>query len=702
MLPELVLDNENFEDIMAEARNMIISLYPDWTDFNYHDPGITLIELFSWMKESQQFFLDQISEESRKRYLKLLGIRSGTKVPASVFVQVIPPDDITVLEGTRLYAGEICFEARAKKHLIRDDVICCFSASDHILHQMDEERIQFGHNLHMLLFGEKPVKGNCFYIGFSHGLPKGEELNIHLELFHDYGVKRNPLTGVLAEPMAVIGMQYFQGGDWRPAHEFQDETNGGIFSGKLGFKLLEGMEETEVFGKTGYFLRILLEKESYDVPPVLESISINRIPLVQQKQVIEQRVQREFERELDQVSCSADTIMALNGRNDLYIESRGGCFRIPGFTKIPNFETGVSLFRFEVPDHMEPVEGICIISAMSEDEGRKFLALGNGFPCQEYPLDNSQVEYESFQIMVQEAESPDRYVTWTKVRDFSESGSESCHYILDSGKGVIRFGDCIRGLAPEGDIVITSYKETLGRKGNVKAYKIDRFDGMAPEDIRVYNREDCQGGRDEERLEESFLRTRKELKHSETAVSDKDYERYVMETPGLLLENCKVIPASLMRQIKNDVEEAEVNIVVKPFSPNGEKGLSDCYKKNILDYLEPYRMVGRKISLLSPQYITFEIYADIVLQPHYREAGGRVCRTLEEYFLSIHNEFGVTVQYSDLYGIIDMLECVFRINSLNVDVKGTGVLRSKDGTIKLPPNGVVRLGEVQYLFSTGE
>ncbi len=53
MLPNISLDNDRYKDIMDEARNLIVSLYPEWTDFNYHDPGITLLELFSWIRESQ-------------------------------------------------------------------------------------------------------------------------------------------------------------------------------------------------------------------------------------------------------------------------------------------------------------------------------------------------------------------------------------------------------------------------------------------------------------------------------------------------------------------------------------------------------------------------------------------------------------------------------------------------------------------------
>ena len=694
MLPELVLDNENFEDIMAEARNMIISLYPEWTDFNYHDPGITLIELFSWMKESQQFFLDQISRESREKYLKLLGIRRRTKAPALSLVLAVPEEDVTVLEGTRLYAGEICFEATCRKQLIRDDVTGCISG--------ENSRYFLGkEDLHLPLFGEKPEKGNCFYFGFSHGLPAGEPLDLYLNLFDGYEVRRNPLSGPMPFPLAKVSLQFFDGKIWKKTAWFQDETEGGIVSGRLLFCLSETMKETEVFGERGWFLRLVLEEESYDLPPILQSVSANQIPLIQLERIIEQRDQKDFELVSGHVSCALDTMMALNGRNELYCKRAGLYYRVTDFTKAPDFETGISRFQFQAPIPEQEIEEIRMVNAMAEQAERKFLGEGTGFPYQEYALDNIKVEYESFQLMVRTEGPLPCYLPWIKVSDFSGSGPEDNHYVLDGEKGLVRFGDCIRGRAPKGEIVLTSYGETLGRKGNVKAYAINRFDGMEPEDVPVYNRDNAAGGQDEETLEESFLRAAQELRRSETAVSGQDYERYVMGTPGLLLENCKVIPAELMRSMK-DVSETEVNLVVKPFLAGREKSLSECYKKNILAYLEPYRMVGRKLNLLSPRYITFEVYADIVLWPHYMNGEEQVRQALSAYFSSIYHEFGAMLQYSDLYGTLDMLECVLQINSLNLDVKGTGVGRSKDGTIKLPPNGVVRLGEVQYLFTVGE
>ena len=72
MLPDIRLDTENFEEIVEKARKMIPGIDPNWTDFNYHDPGMTFLELFAWMKEMQQFHMDQIGDLHRRKYLKLL------------------------------------------------------------------------------------------------------------------------------------------------------------------------------------------------------------------------------------------------------------------------------------------------------------------------------------------------------------------------------------------------------------------------------------------------------------------------------------------------------------------------------------------------------------------------------------------------------------------------------------------------------
>jgi hypothetical protein len=66
------LDDRSYADLLDEARALIPSLYPEWTDHNPSDPGITLIELFAWLTEMLIFRTDQVPERQRVTFLKLL------------------------------------------------------------------------------------------------------------------------------------------------------------------------------------------------------------------------------------------------------------------------------------------------------------------------------------------------------------------------------------------------------------------------------------------------------------------------------------------------------------------------------------------------------------------------------------------------------------------------------------------------------
>lgn len=698
MLPKLVLDNENFDEIMAAARNKIISLYPEWTDFNYHDPGITLLEMFSWLKESQQFFMDQIGDETKRAYLKLLGMRRRVKIPAGTQVMVRAGEDVTVLPGTRLWAGDTCFEAEGKKHLTQGDVALCLSAGGELFWQADRGRLLMGQGLRQPVFGKRPERGCCLYVGFDRALPCGERLDLYLDLFDGYRVRRNPAGDAMAEPVARFSLQYYGEGGWRRAEDMRDGTLGAIRSGRIYFRLPGSMARGEVFGQEAFFLRLSLERQSYEVPPLLEHISVNTLWVTQRETLIQYEDVDFWREEGNFGVCRAQTIDALNGRNELFLAEGGSLTRIDSFRKLPDFEDGTTTFRFELPGRERESGTIRVVSARPEDEGLRTLGIGTGFPGQEYSLGDAQIEYETFGLMVLEGEG---YRVWEKVEDFALSGPEDRHYTLDSATGQVRFGDCIRGMAPEAEIRLFSLSRTKGRKGNVKAGAIDRFDGMEPQDVPAWNPADCQGGRDEESLEETFFRAVRELRKPFTLVSRQDIEQCVMETPGLMIENCRVISPEKIERMRGRAEEGAVYIVVNPFSLQREAGLSDCYRRNILAWLEPRRMVGRQFVLLPPQYVAFEVYADVALLPYFNNAREMVRRTVEQYFEEIGDGFGAVVQYGELYGRLDMLPCVSRVNSLNIDAGGSDAVRERDGSLRLPPNGVPLLKDVRYMFSAG-
>ncbi len=71
-LPIPDLDDITYADLVEEARALIPTYDPDWTDHNPSDPGITLIELFAWLTETLIYRADQVTKAHRKAFIKLL------------------------------------------------------------------------------------------------------------------------------------------------------------------------------------------------------------------------------------------------------------------------------------------------------------------------------------------------------------------------------------------------------------------------------------------------------------------------------------------------------------------------------------------------------------------------------------------------------------------------------------------------------
>jgi len=66
------LDDRTYADLVEEARALIPTLYPDWTDHNPTDPGIVLTEMLAWLVDMMIYRINQIPDDSYAAYLKLL------------------------------------------------------------------------------------------------------------------------------------------------------------------------------------------------------------------------------------------------------------------------------------------------------------------------------------------------------------------------------------------------------------------------------------------------------------------------------------------------------------------------------------------------------------------------------------------------------------------------------------------------------
>jgi len=80
-IPQPTLDDRSYADLLDEARALIPSLAPQWTNHNPSDPGITLVELFAWLTEMLIYRVNRLPAENTRAFLRLLNGPQWTPGP---------------------------------------------------------------------------------------------------------------------------------------------------------------------------------------------------------------------------------------------------------------------------------------------------------------------------------------------------------------------------------------------------------------------------------------------------------------------------------------------------------------------------------------------------------------------------------------------------------------------------------------------
>jgi hypothetical protein len=105
------------------------------------------------------------------------------------------------------------------------------------------------------------------------------------------------------------------------------------------------------------------------------------------------------------------------------------------------------------------------------------------------------------------------------------------------------------------------------------------------------------------------------------------------------------------------------------------------------------------VNILSPEYIGISLFVEVVIKPHYLNAHDTIKNAVEDYFKVLGSEFGKPVLYNEIYGIIDVLDCVSQVQDLTVSSQGKGVTRNMNGDLILPAYGLVYLMDAEYQVS---
>jgi predicted phage baseplate assembly protein len=301
------------------------------------------------------------------------------------------------------------------------------------------------------------------------------------------------------------------------------------------------------------------------------------------------------------------------------------------------------------------------------------LGYANGFPNSRFTADpkGRTVLHDGFALEVNGE-------AWTPADDFRLSDSEDRHYVLDDETGEITFGDGIHGLMPKGEVLITAMAVTRGAGGNIAPMRLTELAGLP-----VSQPEAAEGGAARETIFEALTRARENRRRAVTA---KDIEQIVLETPGLDLERVRAFTA---RKRPGLGEPREISIAVKL-----KAGVADAdAESQILSRLEPYRLVCREFRVISPEYVRIGLSLEIRAKPRAENFKEELENSLRKFFAERYGGFGTGIRVAEIRAFAAAAPDVLEAPRCTLRAYG-GAKTDAAGDIFLSPGALAELGDV--------
>jgi predicted phage baseplate assembly protein len=243
-------------------------------------------------------------------------------------------------------------------------------------------------------------------------------------------------------------------------------------------------------------------------------------------------------------------------------------------------------------------------------KGPESLGRSNGLPGQAFALEARPVlarrEGEVAQVVVDGVVQ-----NWREVEDFSASGEDDPHYVLDGTSGTVQFGPRTRypdgtwrqhgAVPPAGaEVLMAAYRHGGGAAGNVGAGTLTSLRSTVAFIDRVTNIYPAAGGADAEPVSEAKKRGPLSLRTSERAVTPLDYERLALESSVEVARARCLAPAKaggpvrllVVPKVRRDPQSQSID----------DFALTDGLVKRVSDYLEPRRLLGVSVEVSTPYY----------------------------------------------------------------------------------------------------
>ncbi len=552
------LDDRRWSDLIDEGRALISRYSSVWTDFNVHDPGIMLIELFAWLAEASDYQLNQVPARHRWKFLSLIGYRPHGPVPSRAvitFGALSPGTSIDLAAGVEFDSGAVRFATTRGIHL--EPVTISALQVDDGSGKLRSFSRDLKDGLPIYALGRIPQVGSALYLGFDDlpsavpvalafwfggpGNDARERARIEREAECEREACRHlipgaPCPGAPAAPPAPVWhppkhhsarivWEVFTGTGWtaltaitapqRPmTGETADDTRSLTLDGIVEINPPASIAKTALGAEPAavFYLRARLASGAFDAPVVLDDVRPNSV-YARQHIVLA----RSFSIAAGTVVGGVAPAPGNTARFQFQMNSQGIVTALSFIPGSPAAIPGFTLLDYTAPTAGVP--GSITVEAV-------VLGVGSGAPNQKLILPDPPVEAESVRVYTHDGVS---WMQYHRREDFDAAIRDSLVFTLDPVAGIVTSGSGERGeVFPYGTLIVAAARNTLGSVGNVAAKTITSLAKspanstllapLSPADLARLktapsNPYAAAGGRDEETLDETVARAA-ELLHA--------------------------------------------------------------------------------------------------------------------------------------------------------------------------------------------
>lgn len=704
------LNNQPLGEILEEAKKQISYISTEWTNLQESDPGLTLLELFVWLKSVQHEYLNRISDGVKNKFLDLLDVRRYKDRGSEALLEISDLiENIHIPRGSRWMTGNMSFENSERQWLVNSRILSIsFKNPDFSL---DSEYYKFDDSRAFDLFGTEfrevdKNKPRIFTINLDRPIPSKVPVNLYFDIDIEEGLSRNPIDEKDDfVDVAKLKWSYYGTKDgkigWHDMEVIKDNTYKFLFSGVIRLKFDGNMESNNGV----YSIRCDLLENVYDFPPKIRQVKLNVFKAFQRLTMCENVIIKKKDL-INQRHIEVYTHLALYGEHIVYFKKYGGWIKVNKFTVRRDVKAGKAIIDVQdinqlFNDYLSDDDMFMVVSYDKRIEKKMILGSGTGTSLQHIEIRDQDISFDGFGIMVGiEKENQTVFSPWERVDDFFSSGKYDKHYVLDHEKEFLLFGDHENGMAPrkgKDNIRLNSLVFCRGENSNVKEGMINRVitDNPILLKARITQITSATGGRNREPIEHAQARASDLFSDSGRAVTMEDYQKIVSRTPGLMFKNVRILPNYMPGE--DCMKQSCITVAVRWNNKVGLK-LPKSYEQNIMNQIDRHRLVNTKVRVVGPEYIGVIINGSIVVNSFYRIKDRFIEKSIERFIDNLNDQLGQTLHFGDMFGMIDRLEYVSYLENLKIMPVGNYIQKTVAEDIVIPPNGVYYIERIDLSY----